>query len=733
MLFWGVEIMKNDRKLIQFHFITNPEVSTHYHQNPEVFYVLTGELKVQIDETTFLMKQGDILLINANKRHTMNGNEELLGARFDLDFHLLAEYMESMQLLFWCNSVADKNAAYADLREVFDQILSRYFEKDEKSALDLQALYFQAAHILTSNFLVKADDTRLNMDDSQDRQRVRQIQNYIQANYPEFEIVKCTTTEECMELLNSGECDFMAQNVNVVTPLLQKPRYEGLTVLPNLSKEEPMGIVGKNSDENKILMSIINKCITQIPSQEVSQITISHTVENGYQLTWTDVLYKFRYPLIVIFILLVASILFMIFWQEARRKSYLKIAEKNEQLLEAVDQANRANQAKSDFLARMSHEIRTPMNAIVGLTEIAKHYEEDPKKIEDYLDKIDVSSKVLLNIINDILDMSSIENKKMKIAKEPFDLHEILMSVCTIYEPQCKQKGIAFEVQDEEVTHTHLIGDGLRVNQILLNLVSNAYKFTPSGGKITIKVKELYVKEEKAYFNFLVEDTGEGMSEEMQTRLFQPFEQERATTAQKHGGSGLGLSIAKNFVELMSGSISVKSKKGEGTTFVVSIPFEFEQAAEPEITEQPVENDLSVVQEEQAVYDFTGKKVLLAEDTAFNEEVATELLAMVHMDVDCAHNGKEAVELFEKAKPGTYMAILMDIHMPVMNGYEAARTIRKSEREDAGTIAIYAMTANSFEEDVSAALNAGMNGHIAKPIDAQILYEVLDKLAKEQQ
>lgn len=175
--------MENDRKLIQFHFITNAEVFTHYHQNPEVFYVLTGELKVQIDETTFLMKQGDIILINANKRHTMNGNEELLGARFEIDFHLLAEYMESMQLLFWCNSVADKNAAYADLREVFDHILSRYFEKDEKSALDLQALYFQAAHILTSNFLVKADDTRLNMDDSQDRQRVRRIQNYIQANY----------------------------------------------------------------------------------------------------------------------------------------------------------------------------------------------------------------------------------------------------------------------------------------------------------------------------------------------------------------------------------------------------------------------------------------------------------------------------------------------------------------------------------------------------------------------
>ena len=176
-------MMENDRKLMQFHFITTAEISTHYHQNPEVFYILTGELKVQIDETSFLMKQGDILLVNANKRHMMNGNEGLLGARFEIDFHLLAEYMESMQLLFWCNSVVDKNAAYAELRDVFDKILARYFEKDEKSALDLQALYFHAAHILTSNFLVKAGDVRLNMEDSQDRQRIRQIQNYIQANY----------------------------------------------------------------------------------------------------------------------------------------------------------------------------------------------------------------------------------------------------------------------------------------------------------------------------------------------------------------------------------------------------------------------------------------------------------------------------------------------------------------------------------------------------------------------
>lgn len=582
--------------------------------------------------------------------------------------------------------------------------------------------------------LVCKRGTNYTLDDTKERyvlaipKSYAALEDYIKEYYPQFEIVKCATTEGCLELLRDGKCDFVAQNINVVTPLLQKPYYESLTALPTFFMDEPMGIVGTNQEENKILLSIINKCITQLSTQEISQITINHTVANSYQLTWTDILYKFRYPFVAIFILLAASIVFIIFWQETRRNSYRKIAEKNEQLLEAVDQANRANQAKSDFLARMSHEIRTPMNAIVGLTEIAKHYEDKPEKIDDYLDKIDVSSKVLLNIINDILDMSSIENKKMKIAHEPFELGEILSSVSAIYEPQCRQKNIDFAVQEKNISHTELIGDGLRLNQILLNLVSNAYKFTPTGGKIRIVAEELYVKEEKAYFNFKVEDTGEGMSEEMQTRLFQPFEQESATTAQKHGGSGLGLSIAKNFVELMSGSISVKSQKGEGTAFTVSIPFEVKQDAAGEKEEVSADPKPQEENEAQKTYDFTGRKVLLAEDTEFNAEVATELLAMVHMEVDRAKNGKEAVELFEQAEPETYTAILMDIHMPVMNGYDAARAIRKSEREDARTIAIYAMTANSFTEDVSAALNAGMNGHIAKPIDAQILYETLQKL-----
>ncbi len=549
------------------------------------------------------------------------------------------------------------------------------------------------------------------------------LESYIRKNYPQFVIAKCNTTEECMIMLKEGTADFMAQNVNVVTSLLQNPRYEGLTVLPGFFMEENIGYVTIKSEESQILMSIINKCINQVTDQEISQFTINHTIADGYKLTWKDLLYRFRYALLIITVLFIASIVFMVFWQETRKRSYLKIQEKNEQLLEAVAQANHANQAKGEFLARMSHEIRTPMNAIVGLTEIAKHYEDEPDKVDDYLDKIDVSSKVLLNIINDILDMSAIESDKIKIAHEAFDLCEIMDSVQTIYAPQCRQKNVDFTVEYKDLKNHKLIGDGLRLNQIFLNLVSNAYKFTPSGGKISVTVQEVSVRDNKVYFNFEVTDTGEGMSEEMQTRLFVPFEQESAATAWKHGGSGLGLSIAKNFVELMSGSISVKSRKGVGTTFTVSIPFDIDKKT------------LSETQETESIqnkaYDFTGKRILLAEDTEFNAEVAMELLHMVHMEADLAQNGKIAVELFEKSAPGTYMAILMDIHMPEMTGYEAARKIRKSEHPDAKKIPIYAMTANAFTEDISAALNAGMNGHIAKPIDAAILYEVLDKVMKK--
>ena len=588
------------------------------------------------------------------------------------------------------------------------------------------------------------------------------LESYIKENYPQFEIVPCENTEECLKMVLAEEADFAAQNVNVLEPYLANPHYEGMTVVPTFFMQENMGIVSFNTKENQIVTNILNRCINSITFKELAQFTVDHTVANSYRLTVGDMFYRFRYPFIVIGLLMFVVIALLVAFSTLRRRNYHRLEEKNQQLGEAVAQANEANRAKSQFLARMSHEIRTPMNAIVGLTELARYRKDDPDQVEDYLDKIETSSKVLLGIINDVLDMSAIESDKIKIAQKPFVIRDILDSIATVYVAQCRQKGISFEMDTREVKDYHVCGDGLRLNQILLNLISNAYKFTPEGGTITVRVREVQRHEGNAYYQFTVTDTGEGMSPEMLERLFQPFEQEGADTAQKHGGSGLGLSIAKNLVELMGGSISCQSEKGYGTTFTVSLPFLLDEEAEivvedvkavetadevelPEQEAKPSEQETKPSGQEtkpsgqetkpsgQEEYDFHGKKVLLVEDTEMNAEIATELLDLVNMKVDHAWNGKEAVAMFEAASEGTYEAVLMDVQMPVMNGYEAAEAIRGLAHPEAATVPIYAMTANAFTEDVSAALNAGMNGHIAKPIDTEVLYQILYQVVKEKE
>ena len=551
------------------------------------------------------------------------------------------------------------------------------------------------------------------------------LNNYIEKNYPQFEVIECSRTEDCLQMVLDGEADFVAQNVNVLKPYLANPRYEGMAVLPTFFMEEETGIVTTHSKEHEIVIGIFNRCLETMTQKEKAQFAINHTVGNAYQMTWRDVLYKFRYSFFTIFLLVLLVFALMGAFIISRRKSYRRLEEKNIQLGEAVAQANDANQAKGRFLASMSHEIRTPMNAIVGLTELAKHHSEEPVQLREYLEKIETSSQVLLGIINDVLDMSAIESNKLKIAKKPFLLHEMLKSISDVYGTQCRQKGIWFELDTEGIIHDCLLGDRLRLNQVLFNLISNACKFTAEGGKVIVKVQELPGQGEKIYYKFTVTDTGEGMSKEMLGRLFRPFEQELPDTAQRHGGSGLGLSITQNLVNLMGGNITCQSEKGKGTRFTVSIPFV------PKETPAGDERTAPAEQEADESYDFAGQRVLLAEDTQINAEIATELLGLVHLNVDHVWNGKEAVERFMEEAPGTYLAILMDVQMPVMNGYEAAQEIRALGREDAAKIPIFAMTANAFTEDVSEALNAGMNGHIAKPVDTQVLYRTLRKAAEE--
>lgn len=674
------------------------------------------------------------------------------------------------------------------------------------------------------------------------------MQEYIMTSYPNYKTKFYSTDEECFHALQDGEVDLMMQNVHVTSYLLQKPQYSDLQILPTTFLTEKNCIATTAGTDSR-LISIINKSIQAISDQQRNEVILANTTAQPYKLTIEDVFYKYRLQILAFAVLIGCCLVLLICIILIRQKNLRTMAVKNAQLSDAVAQAEHANQAKGQFLSRMSHEIRTPMNAIVGITTIAKQHKNEPEKIEDYLAKIAISSKVLLNIINDVLDMSAIESDKLKIASAEFDIKQILTGISTMYYTQCKDKGVHF-VMATDLEDEMLIGDSLRVNQILLNLVSNAFKFTDAGGEIKVLAKEVTRRDNKVFIRFSVSDNGCGMSKEMQQRLFKPFEQESATTAQKHGGSGLGMSIAKNLVDMMHGSIRVESEVGKGTTFTVELPFEASGQAtvsdsahiqhlralvvddDPsareytsivlkriglqydtadsgvmaldkihvsmedknpydvcfidwkmdgmnglELTQkirESVDNepliiivsayDLNEVEDEARVagadmfvpkplfqstvfnllmslsggkikketaasdhFDFTGHKVLLAEDIDFNREVAVELLEMVHMDVDCAVNGQEAVELFEKSAPGTYDAILMDVQMPVMDGYEATKAIRKLSHPEAKSMQIYAMTANAFTEDVSAALSAGMNGHIAKPIDTQILYEMLQK------
>lgn len=551
------------------------------------------------------------------------------------------------------------------------------------------------------------------------------LQFYIEENYPEFKIVLADSTEDCFLKVLNEEVDFMAQNVNVLSPYLQKPIYEDFTVLSNFFMEEKMAIVTMNTKEHNTWISIIDKCIATITEREQAQYVMEHTICNTYELTWTDILYKSRTEVTIIGFLVILVFVMMIMSIVIRNRHYALIASKNIELGAAVAQANSANEAKSTFLARMSHEIRTPLNAIVGMNAICKSHLDEPEKVKEYLDKMENASKVLSGVINDILDMSAIESNKIKIESAKLSIKDVIRTVEDIYTEQCKAKGIKLQVIMDEVRDTEVMGDVLRLKQVFLNLTSNAYKFTPAGGTITIEAKEVSVRDDKVFYNFKVSDSGEGMTEEMLTRLFKPFEQESASTAKSHGGSGLGLSIVKNLVELMSGSISCESEKGVGTTFLVSIPFVI-----PE-DQKVVEVEEEMPETEPVAYDFENRKVLLADDTEFNADILTDLLAMVNMQVDWAENGRIAVEMFEKAEVGQYEAIFMDIQMPEMDGYEAAKAIRALAHPEAKTIPIYAMTANTFTEDVSEAFHAGMNGHLEKPIDTALVYEILQKIVNE--
>ena len=396
-----------------------------------------------------------------------------------------------------------------------------------------------------------------------------------------------------------------------------------------------------------------------------------------------------------------------------------KELEVKEKLKEAAEKANQANVAKTNFLRRMSHDIRTPLNGIVGMINLAQRYGNDKEKLYECKEKVLTSLDYLLSLINDILDMSKVESNALVLEPKPFDLIETLNSIIAIIETSANEHNIQFigGKSLSYIPHRYFIGSQEYLNRLLMNIASNAIKYNKENGSITLYCKEISSNENMALMQFVCSDTGLGMSEEFQKHAFEPFTCEGKATITGYSGTGLGLSIVKDIVDIMDGSIEMDSKENVGTTFVVTIPLQMD--SNPKIKVQTNEKELNL----------SGKKALLVEDNEINLEIATIMLQDLGLIVTPAQNGKEALDIFEQSDTHTFDYIFMDVMMPVMDGLEATKRIRSLDREDAKTTPIIALSANTFEDDIKECLDAGMNAHVAKPIDVNALKEELSLLS----
>ncbi len=405
-------------------------------------------------------------------------------------------------------------------------------------------------------------------------------------------------------------------------------------------------------------------------------------------------------------------------------KETRKTLEQSRALSDALSAAEAANKAKTVFFSNMSHEIRTPMNAIIGLDRIALNDDTLSDTTREYLEKIGSSADHLLMIINDILDMSRIEAGRMVLHEEAFSLDELLEQIDVMIKGQCSEKGLAWDARHKNSGGT-FVGDDTKLKQVLINILGNSVKFTPKGGSVSFTSERTAEYENSAAFRFVMKDTGIGMNPEYLPKLFEPFSQEDPSTKTKFGSTGLGMSITKSIVEMMDGDITVESKKNEGTTFTVTVTL-LKASSEEEDAVRKAKLAESDAGEEKI--SLQGLRVLLAEDIAINTEIAKMILSSEGMETEHALNGKEAVEMYEKNPPHYYDAILMDMRMPEMDGLEATRFIRAMDKLDAKTIPIIALTANAFQEDVQRSLQAGLNAHLSKPIEPNLLKDTLREL-----
>ena len=486
-------------------------------------------------------------------------------------------------------------------------------------------------------------------------------------------------------------------------------------------------LLGQDTADNEVVQAMKN----HTDSQHIFHLKNEGTGCYGIMLKQRDY-YIYAYlpdtevfhnlPLSVLGVIFFYFLIFglFLFWRykanQAHQKQKLEEEEKYKaELLIAAKKAEAANRAKTEFLQRMSHDIRTPINGICGMVDMADYYADDVEKQSEYRGKVKSASRLLLEMLNDVLDMSKLESGEVVLEEIPLNLGSIFEEVFVVIEQMAADQNIRIIWEEKEIIHRNLIGSPSHVKRILMNILSNAVKYNKENGDIYISCREIVSEQpEMMTMEFVCRDTGIGMSEAFQKRIFEPFAQEDVGSRTKYAGTGLGMPITKKLVEKMGGTISFESKEGAGSTFVIRIPFRID-----------TDRDSKVEAGEKTEASIRGLHILLAEDNELNMEIAEFMLQNEGADVTKAWNGREAVEIFEKSRPGEFDIILMDIMMPVMNGYEASKMIHSMDREDAKTIPIIAMTANAFTEDKIRAKEAGMDEHIAKPVDPKLLVKVI--------
>ena len=503
---------------------------------------------------------------------------------------------------------------------------------------------------------------------------------------------------EALSDVNRGEVDFVYGMSSRLESIIQRNSFVNLVQVNQVN--DSLGIhFAIPSPAQRDLLSILNKAVNSLSNEEKAVVSSRNLVSIGEtRMTLSSIVYAnpgLAMGVVSAFMLLILAVVIII----ARDRLHAAV------MRSELNKAEAGNRAKSEFLSRMSHEIRTPMNAIVGLTELTESVDGLPGKARAYMDKLKSSSHYLLSLINDILDMSRIENGKMEIAREPFSIKRMIEEIDSMMKAEAENRKVRF-LAEQTVRSDMLIGDSIRLRQVILNLLSNAFKFTPAGGSVTLRAAEDSSSDQKARITFRVTDTGVGIAEADQKRIFKSFEQLGSQDA-KSQGTGLGLAISSNIVHLMGGELRLNSKPGAGSEFYFTVEL-------PQSDSSPSASDAPA---DRGAYPFQGVHILLAEDNELNAEIAIELLNARGAEVVRANNGKAVLAAFETHAPGAFQAILMDIRMPEMDGLEATRRIRALSRPDAQTIPIIAMTANTFQEDIRAAKEAGITGFIPKPID----------------